>query len=661
MSKLSKLISKNSLRMIKYQLTDTYSSFKYRMNSAPSNAAFSDSKKISPSSVKENKRIYQKLISDHLETNDTYPFQDECPLVSIIVDLNGKTPEPLFKDFMDNLAYPNVELLVLNTGTSKFPDNIVKELEANLPIRIFENLDDNSYSKRINKAVECADGDYLVFIDGRIRTSKGWLNNLVYTALKTDNVGCVGGKLVYSEVHGSLEKSKLYKIRSIGTEFNQTSDGNFEESPMGDGMGLSSEICLKKKLRASISSEAILISKNRFLEFGGLDEIYHDYFQVSDLCLKLLKKGYVNLYQPNALLFVSADDKLDSKGKVYTHDSNIFNQNWGEFLAKNVLLDRIKGQNIYSIKKFKLGFAVSEKGEYASAGDYFTAKEFSEALKSFGWEISFLARDGDYWYDTFDLDVIVSLLYTFDPRRIKSTNSSYINIAWPRNWFDRWVFFPWFSSYDIVFTPSKKSQEYVMENSSQNPYLLPLATNPLRFNPEVRENKEYLSDYCFTGSYWNDPREIIDLLEPEELPYRFKLFGKNWDEIAKFRPYLGGFVNYSEIPQVYASTKIVVDDANRATKIYGSVNSRVYDALSSGALVLTNGRQGAEEIFKGMLPVFESKEELNNLLEKFLEEDDERQKLVKKLQSFVLKNHTYLNRAEQLKQTLIRYVEAKGV
>ncbi|MTK64560.1 MAG: glycosyltransferase [Methanobacterium sp.] len=521
-------------------------------------------------------------------------------------------------------------------------------------------MDSLPYSERLNRAADSANGEYLVFIDGKIRTSQDWLNNLMDVALKTPNIGCVGGKIVYSELGSSSEKSKLYKIRSIGTEFIQTSDGSFKEVPMGNGLELSSPVCLKSNARASISNEVILIPKNRFLEFNGFDEEYLENFQVSDLCLKLTKKGYKNIYHPNSLLFIAIQNEPDFNKKIYSADSKLFNNNWREFLAKNVLLDKIEGRNIYSIEKFKLGFAVSEVGENASAGDYFTAKEFGESLKSMGWEVKFLAREGsDYWYDASNLDVVVSLLYTFDPRRIRSSTASPIKVAWPRNWFDRWVFFPWFSSYDLVFTPSKKSQEYVRLNSTQDPFLLPLATNPSRFNMNVTKNDKYMSDYCFTGSYWNDPREIIDILDPSELPYRFRLFGKNWDEIAKFKPYFGGFVNYSDIPHVYASTKIVVDDANRATKVYGSVNSRVYDALSSGALVLTNGRQGAEEIFMGMLPVYESKADLNNLLEHFLEKDDEREELIEKLQKFVLKNHTYLNRAEELKHKLIKYVEAK--
>ena len=82
--------------------------------------------------------------------------------------------------------------------------------------------------------------------------------------------------------------------------------------------------------------------------------------------------------------------------------------------------------------------------------------------------------------------------------------------------------------------------------------------------------EEYSCDYCFTGSYWNDPREIIEMLDPDSLPYEFKLYGKNWDKIDKFKDYDQGFITYSNLPEVYASTKIVIDDANRVTKMYGA-------------------------------------------------------------------------------------------
>ena len=321
--------------------------------------------------------------------------------------------------------------------------------------------------------------------------------------------------------------------------------------------------------------------------------------------------------------------------------------------------DKLQNTKISVLKPLKIVFAVSEAGENASAGDYFTALEFGEALRNFNWEISFLSRNGPgYWYKIDDdVDILISLLDIFDPRRIKCSNKSLIKIAWPRNWFDRWVSHPGFKSYDMIFAPSKIALEYIIKKTNKKPFLLPIATNPTRFNGSIHQKNEYLSDYCFTGSYWDYPREIVEMLEPEKLPYEFKLYGKNWDKIGKFKTYYQGFINYSKLPEVYASTKIVIDDANNATKKYGAVNSRVFDALACGALVITNGENGAKETFNGKLPVFKSKEELNHLIEYYLSNDNERLAKIEELQKCVLENHTYINRANTLKEKLEEYLQ----
>ena len=326
----------------------------------------------------------------------------------------------------------------------------------------------------------------------------------------------------------------------------------------------------------------------------------------------------------------------------------------------NSNIDKIKDKKPFDPNKpLKIAFAVTEAGKEASAGDYFTALELGEGLKKFSWETSFKPRNGQgYWYEVDgNVDVLISMLDNFDPRRIRSPNKNLIKIAWPRNWFDRWVSNPGFKDYDMIFVPSKIASTYINERSDKNPILFPIATNPKRFNENITPKKEYICDYCFTGSYWNDPREIMEMLEPEKIPYEFKLFGKNWEKIDKFKKYYQGFITYSNMPKVYASTKIVIDDANKATKKYGAVNSRVFDALACGTLVLTNGKKGAADTFNDKLPVFTTKIELNDLIEHYLSNEDERIAKVKELQKFVLQNHTYYNRADTLKEKLKQHIK----
>lgn len=55
-------------------------------------------------------------------------------------------------------------------------------------------------------------------------------------------------------------------------------------------------------------------------------------------------------------------------------------------------------------------------------------------------------------------------------------------------------------------------------------------------------------------------------MDPDDLNYKFSIFGKNWDKIDKFEKYNKGFFEYFNIPTIYASTSIVIDDANHVTK-----------------------------------------------------------------------------------------------
>jgi spore maturation protein CgeB len=118
-------------------------------------------------------------------------------------------------------------------------------------------------------------------------------------------------------------------------------------------------------------------------------------------------------------------------------------------------------------------------------------------------------------------------------------------------------------------------------------------------------------------------------------------------------PYAWGFLPYADMPKVYVSTQIVVDDANHVTKEWGSVNSRVFDALAAGALVITNGEAGAEEVFDGELPVYRSSGELHALLAHYLGDKAESRALVDRLRLRVLSHHTYRHRARTFKRILI--------
>ena len=197
--------------------------------------------------------------------------------------------------------------------------------------------------------------------------------------------------------------------------------------------------------------------------------------------------------------------------------------------------------------------------------------------------------------------------------------------------------------------------------------LMRLATSPSRFSPtsssssgtsstggtgrKIGASPVLTADYAFTGSYHNVTRKITDF-DPASLPaYKGLIVGSNWDISNASAAWLKisvGSLPYTRMPEVYRAVKIVIDDANYVTEPWGSVNSRVFDALSAGALVITNGHIGASEICGDELPVFHNATELRDLLVYYLSHKAERLALVRRLRGQILSHHTYDHRADEL-------------
>lgn len=653
-----KITSNKYLRNLRNSYKDYKSLARYKIskwiNSTESKPVQEPIKELSEEEIKEK---YRFILNKNRALLNLKEFKAETPLVSIIIlNRDGLSHlKKLFKDFRENIGYPNFEVIVVDNTSTDGSLTFLEELSGTIPLKIIENFQNRSFSEANNQAVADAEGEFILLLNNDTEPTYSWLNQMMQVALRSDEVGVVGAKLVYPY---QKEHPNSFKVQHAGIAFREEDDF-LKPYNLGEGRDPFDPEYSREEIRAGVTAAALLVRKEVYLEVGGLDEGYTYGYEDIDFCLKLYKSGYKSIYCPQALLFhhefgTQEKDKHREIRNRRTRNRKLLRQKWGKWLRKHYLKDKLNNEGVFSENPLKVAMVVTEIGEDASAGDYFTASELASCLEEFGWNVSYQVRSGPgNWYQVpDDVDVIISFLEAYDPGKIMCSNKSLIKIAWARNWFERWVNNPSIKKFDLVFASSETAGKFIEEKTGMKTNLLPIATNPQRFNSDIPPKEEFRSDYCFTGSYWDDPRDIIEMLDPDSMSYSFKLYGKNWEAFDKFGKYYHGFLNYFKLPEVYASTKIVIDDVNRGAKNFGSVNSRVYDALASGALVITNGAIGAEETFNGELPVWRSKEELNELLKFYLDDADARRKKVRELQDFVLNHHTYKIRAQTFKDVL---------
>lgn len=592
----------------------------------------------------------------------------------------------LFESYLAFNTYSNVRFIVVDHASSDDSVETLLSYRQQLDIDIILYDSNNSFSSSNNLAANKATSDYLFFLNNDIIFESDPIPQLV-EYLSAPKIGIVGLKLLYPETHinssskASRVFSKMKRFIGCGVlqEANSADDDRgrvqhagvrfFEDIPnavyRGYNLGKvhgTDDDAQSKGIFPAVTAAAMVCRREEFLDVGGFCEEYVYGNEDIDLCLtymSYLKKPVVladelslvhdesatqNLYPPKALF------------QMRKKNWDILKRRYGYGIRRVFHRDLVAGDRFWSGAVLKAAFAVTEAHEDAKAGDYYTAMELACACEEeLGWSVKFLARNKD-WYNLEDIDVLIVMVDAYDLSKIRRPKPGLIKVAWMRNWFDRWAGTKSLHDYDIFLCSCRKGLDFI-SRKGKKAHFFPIATNEKRFSPEA-DNKAEKCDYCFTGHKWSVTRDIEEMLKPAEVEYRFAVYGNNWDDHDKFGKYWKGFVPYRELASIYSNARVVIDDAvNGITKPWGSMNSRVFDALASGALVITNNTVGARELFDGKLPTYTTKEELQTLLGMYLGNESSRIKLASALRRVVLDEHTYTARACQLRSILIDFYE----
>lgn len=206
-----------------------------------------------------------------------------------------------------------VEILVIanNSNLEKVLPEI-DEKKCHL-IKIEQNI---GYSKAINYGAETAKGKYLIFADSdTIYTCREWFQNLTLCYRNNERIGIASSKLInpYSN-----------RIIDYGMALSRCNNAHpFMDRPAN------SPLVLESKQVQMACSANMIIEKDLFINMGMMDTELFNYYQDTDLCLRL--KDF------NKECWVVSDSIVYHKGS----STNISRETYradvkGLYLAKNV-------------------------------------------------------------------------------------------------------------------------------------------------------------------------------------------------------------------------------------------------------------------------------------------------------------------------------------
>ena len=151
-----------------------------------------------------------------------------------------------------------------------------------------------------------------------------------------------------------------------------------------------------------------------------------------------------------------------------------------------------------------------------------------------------------------------------------------------------------------------------------------------------------------TVNSWGKERDLHRALQAGPTTVPLALFGHDRGLPPALAGYASGRVSFFALPGLYRRAAVVLDDFNHTTVGWGNVNSRLYEALASGALVVTNTDRGLDEVGLADIPTFGDGVDLNALLEGLLADRAGTADLAARLSATVRARHGYASRAADL-------------
>ncbi|MBD3169711.1 MAG: tetratricopeptide repeat protein [candidate division Zixibacteria bacterium] len=116
-----------------------------------------------------------------------------------------------------------------------------------------------------------------------------------------------------------------------------------------------------------------------------------------------------------------------------------------------------------------------------------------------------------------------------------------------------------------------------------------------------------------------------------------KVWGEGWEHILPPENIEGIYFENQKLPELYASTKISLNDHHDDMLREGFLNPRVFDILASGGFVISDKMTGMDKLFEGAVPTYETPEELQQLIDKYLNDDKAREELSARGRQIALK------------------------
>jgi GT2 family glycosyltransferase len=267
-------------------------------------------------------------------TYQTRPVAAAWPLTSLIIPTRNAQGlvTKCVESILATAGKVPLEILLVDNGSND-PEALTsfRRLERSGTLRVLRDDGTFNFSRLNNRAVKEAKGAVLGLVNNDIEALKpGWLEELVTMALQP-KVGAVGAKLYYP--NGAIQHAGVV----LGL---MECVAHRDSGLPGNEPGHMNRLFVAQSASA-VTAACLFLRRELYWEVAGLDEEHLPVsFNDVDLCLKLLARGYRNVWLPSVELLhhesiSRGNDDPPAKQRRLKREVAYIRERWGALLKRD--------------------------------------------------------------------------------------------------------------------------------------------------------------------------------------------------------------------------------------------------------------------------------------------------------------------------------------
>ena len=205
----------------------------------------------------------------------------------VIVNWNG------MRYLHDCLSSPfdGAEVILVDNASS---DGSVAYVRQHFPrIRVVENETNVGFSVANNIGAGLANGDYLLFLNMDTIVYESTIERMRSAFERDDTIGIVGARLERPD--GRVQSASSRPLMSFERELRRMLSVRKRDAVYGAGIDYD-----RSHYTSSVCGAALMIRRDLLGELGGWPEEYFAYAEDTDLCRRILERGYRIWYESEA-------------------------------------------------------------------------------------------------------------------------------------------------------------------------------------------------------------------------------------------------------------------------------------------------------------------------------------------------------------------------